>query len=76
MAKIASVCERCRFADWKKTATGRLHPDKSGRCTFEWVPPPLPASFYWSGFSALRPSGGFIERGGSIHECPTFEARP
>ncbi len=67
-------CEDCKFADWKRTANGRLHPDKSGRCTFEVVIPALPRSRYWQSRGPV-PSGGYIERGKLDEiECPTFEA--
>lgn len=75
-------CDGCKYADWKKTSNGRLHPDKTGRCRFEWVPPPFPAAFYFSSWSsnageAPRPSGGFIERGQELRrECPCREELP
>ena len=27
-------CTGCIYAEWKRTSNGRLHPDKSGRCTY------------------------------------------
>jgi hypothetical protein len=57
-------CEGCRFADWKRTKSGALHPDKSGKCTRLDVHPldqRLPVAFYWLG--SPKPCGGYIERG-------------
>lgn len=63
------LCDTCALADWKRTASGRLHPDKSGRCRYEWIAPPLPASMYWI-HGPSCPAGGRIERGeGRITQC-------
>lgn len=36
-------CLGCKFAEWKRTAAGRLHPSKDGKCV--WTSPQiLPAS--------------------------------
>lgn len=65
-------CDDCAYAKWKRTASGRLHPDKTGRCSFEIPIVVLPAAFYWATFSP-RPSGGFIDRGRELNrECPTY----
>lgn len=29
---MTTTCDGCRHADWKRTANGRLHPDKQGKC--------------------------------------------
>lgn len=39
---VQSVCASCRFAEWKRTANGRRHPDGSGRCAFPFPNTPLP----------------------------------
>lgn len=39
---VTSVCATCRFAEWKKTANGRRHPDGSGRCGYAFPVSPLP----------------------------------
>lgn len=68
-------CEGCRFAVWKKTAAGRLHPGKSGRCTYLAQNPinfDLPASFYWLGRPI--PGGGQIERGSRLREACKFRS--
>lgn len=72
-------CSGCRFASWKMTASGRLHPSGDGVCTYEWVLPPLPASMYWVGWlgGCPTPSGGYINRHGyglEIRACVCFEA--
>lgn len=64
-------CTDCKYANWKRTATGRLHPDGTGRCTFPWKMPPLPGAFYW--LSSDRPCGGHIERKRELKEhCPYY----
>ena len=39
---VLSMCATCRHAEWKKTASGRRHPDGTGRCAFEFPESPLP----------------------------------
>ena len=70
------LCDHCKWANWKRTASGRLHPDKSGSCAKEWQPPPLPAAFYFHTISTEipRPSGGYIKRGEELNKhCPYWE---
>jgi hypothetical protein len=31
--KRPTPCAGCKWADWKRTASGRLHPDGEGQCT-------------------------------------------
>lgn len=68
-------CDDCKHAVWKRTSNGRLHPDKTGRCGFEWTPPPMPIAFWtgWGTNSEIILSGGYIERG-ATHKapCPCF----
>ena len=53
-------CTDCKYAEWQKTATGRLHPSGDGLCAYPYVMPALPASMYWIG--KTHPSGGAINR--------------
>lgn len=56
-------CNDCIFADWKRTASGRLHPSGDGRCKKVIKIPELPQSFYWLGMrDSPRPDGGYINR--------------
>ena len=64
---MTHTCDGCRWAEWKRTANGRLHPDKTGKCKFPVKIPKLPAAFYWMGHS--QPSGGYIERGHVLKEA-------
>jgi hypothetical protein len=68
-------CETCKFAEWKRTANGRLHPDKSGKCT-RLIAHPLdfrvPAAFYWH--SVPNPLGGYIQRGEKDRSKCIFKA--
>ena len=67
-------CTNCKHASWKKTASGRLHPNGNGICTVEIKLPPLPASKWWSGFgSEPRPVGGQINRRKELKtDCPYY----
>ena len=61
------TCDDCKFAEWKRTAAGRLHPDGSGQCKRLEAHPldmRLPSAFHW-GFASdtpPKPNGGYIER--------------
>ena len=71
-------CNGCMFADWKRTATGRPHPDGTGRCTYLREHPldlRLPAGFGWgySGREAPKPTGGYIERREELHRDCEFK---
>jgi len=73
-------CLNCKFAEWRRTANGRLHPDQTGRC--RWVMPDIkiPSAFYWNGFIGRKEvpapcGGGFIERDLPHADCPTWEAK-
>lgn len=65
-------CLDCKFAEWKTTATGRLHPSGGGRC--RWVYPDirLPVSMYFFG-GEQRASGGHISRRDAWRQCPQFQ---
>ena len=73
----AAVCLGCRFAVWKKTKSGGLHPSGDGRCS--WQMPPLAAAFYFQGYTVnhetTKPSGGYINRkhNAITTECPVRE---
>ena len=80
-----SVCDGCKFANWKRTTNGRLHPDGSGKC--EWVATvALPPSCYTGGFgrdfnnmdSTLTLRGRHIWRTASdrYSVCPVRESTP
>lgn len=57
------LCDDCRWAGWKRTSNGRLHPDKSGRCKKEVKVPELPQAYRWDSFYPISITGGYIERG-------------
>jgi hypothetical protein len=54
------TCNGCKYADWARTKSGRLHPSGSGWCRYEYKVPELPASMYF--MSTPSPCGGHIER--------------
>ena len=68
------TCDGCIYAQWQRTSNGRLHPNKTGRCTFAVKVPALPAAFYWH-LSEPRPAGGYIERGRQHSEQCAYYAR-
>ena len=64
-------CKGCKYADWQRTAAGKLHPSGDGRCKYPWKMPLLPASMYWLG--SARPSGGRISRRENFEDhCPYY----
>ncbi len=70
-------CLTCKYAKWKVTASGRLHPDQSGQCAYP-INIVIPKAFYFIG-GKPSPSGGYISRNQTkpasiITDCPTFEA--
>ena len=54
-------CNNCKYADWKKTVAGKLHPSGEGKCLYPYKVPPFPASMYWMNIETT-PCGGFINR--------------
>jgi hypothetical protein len=46
------TCKGCKWAEWKKTANGRLHPSGDGLCAFPVKAPVLPSCI--SGSYGLR----------------------
>ena len=72
-------CDDCDFADWDRTANGRLHPKKGGKCKrLERHPLDLrlPAAFYWMSSKGAMPFGGYIERGQEHKEKCVFKSVP
>lgn len=71
-------CLTCRFADWNKTKTGKLHPDGLGRCTVKIPELVIPKVYYWIGFGhgQPRPCGGGIDRREKDdRDCPTYKKK-
>ena len=66
-------CLNCKYADWRRTGAGRLHPSGDGRCQYPWKTPPLPASMYWIQIGGPMPAGGHISRKSELKEhCAYF----
>lgn len=66
-------CKKCRYAEWKRTKTGSLHPSGDGRCEYPYKLPRLPASMNWVGWAAPKPCGGYINRQGELAvHCPYY----
>jgi hypothetical protein len=55
------TCKECKYADWDKTAMGRLHPSGDGKCRYQYKIPQAPKAFYFAGGTPV-PCGGFINR--------------
>lgn len=72
-----NACLGCKWAEWKQTAAGRLHPDQSGRCTWS-VELKLPASMGHYNAQTITHSlrhHRFIYRNSSMPECEAREGR-
>ena len=68
-------CTHCKYAEWKRTADGKLNPSGYGMCTVEVKIPPLPASMYWTTPPYAR--GGVINRNEDFKkDCAYFERMP
>jgi len=68
-------CKGCKFAEWKKTDAGKLHPSGDGKCTYEYKLPPLPACKAW--IHAIHPYNkhGWINRKTEFQDhCPYYGA--
>ena len=66
-------CTDCKFAEWRRTESGRLHPSGDGRCGYIYKPAPIPASMYFHG-RREQPSGGYINRREELRtDCPCYE---
>ena len=67
------TCLGCKWASWKRTESGRLHPSGDGRCTVPFKMPVLSAAFYWLSEHPPRPLGGFIGRRKELKDhCPHY----
>jgi hypothetical protein len=65
-------CIGCKYAQWKTTKTGRLHPSGEGQCTFPVRIPVLPLAFHWLGGSLTLLGGFILRKRGWYENCPTF----
>lgn len=65
-------CRDCKYADWKLTTAGKLHPSGDGKCRFEWIEPPRPACMYPVG-KPQTITGRYINRREDFKEhCVTY----
>jgi hypothetical protein len=55
------TCKWCKYADWNKTASGRLSPSGDGKCGYSYKIPPAPQAFYFLGGTPFL-YGGYINR--------------
>ncbi len=70
-------CEGCKFADWERTTTGRLHPSGDGQCRYNYKLPQLPGSMFWPHDREPEPLGGRINRREKLwHPCGLFQPEP
>jgi hypothetical protein len=67
-------CTDCIYADWQRTATGRLHPSGDGKCRKIICIPKLPPCYDW--LSTPYPAGGHINRRKELKDhCPFYQER-
>jgi hypothetical protein len=67
------ICNGCKFAEWKKTKGGKLHPSGDGNCKFKIVLPKLPACKNWIGHTAIYTVEGIINRKALFSDhCPYY----
>ena len=66
------TCTHCKYANWKRTPAGKLHPSGEGKCTFPWKLPPLPASMYWVTRDGPTPNGGYVNRREELKDHCTY----
>jgi len=66
-------CTECKYATWKTTTVGKLHPSGDGKCAYPWKLPPLPASMYW--VTPPVPNGRHINRREELKDHCTYWAR-
>ena len=75
------TCVGCKYAQWKTTVSGRLHPSGDGKCEYPYKVPELPASMYWSVYYP-SPYGGDINRHKEVKDrviefsCDTYGPSP
>lgn len=69
-------CMTCKYAEWRKTVIGSLHPSGEGKCKWEMPKIILPISRYYMGKGSVpKPHGGYINRN-KLEECPAWEEKP
>ena len=70
------TCDDCKYAEWERTAVGRLHPSKNGKCGWSVSIPRLPEAFAWVGGDPIRMlCGGQIKRGREHKDHCAYWAR-
>ena len=70
---VMKSCVGCKYAEWDKTASGRLHPSGGGRCTYPFKIPPLPQSMYF--ISTPMACGGNINRKSELPDHCAYYSR-
>lgn len=67
-------CLNCKFAEWRRTAKGRLHPDQSGTC-WVTVSPGAQVGQAAVSLNAANRDGRLIERNHAHTDCPTWKGK-
>lgn len=68
-------CTDCKYAEWKRTQGGKLHPSGEGRCQYPYKLSPLPVAYRW--FSAPVMLGGHLNRSEELKEhCAYYVRKP
>lgn len=69
-------CVDCRYAEWKRTAAGRLHPSGEGRCVYTWESIVLPVCYHWERRNLPRPTVNGkpgLDRHRAYTDCPCWD---
>ncbi len=68
------ICVGCKWAKWKVTDGGKLHPSGDGQCQYPYQIPDLPGAMYWIGKFPPSPCGGRINRREPLNRhCPYYQ---
>lgn len=65
-------CKHCKYAEWKRTAAGKLHPSGDGDCAYPWKMPQLPAAMFWVGIEPKPYRASISRRDLMKKDCPYF----
>jgi len=68
-----NTCLNCRFAEWERTKTGRLHPSGEGECMYRPPQPVLPEPVYCLVKPLYR--SACLSRRNPETDCPCWAAK-
>lgn len=70
-----STCDDCKYAIWKLSKNGALHPSKIGECTFQYKLKEIPDCMSWGFYGPPSAFKSPIKRGKEHHPraCPYLQ---